>query len=90
MASATGSVGGKTEIRPRHRIGDDVMINEILANVKNLHANIASDVWPNGATLYCHSCGSSESITPEQCGQFLALGWPFCCDKTMKQTPPQD
>ncbi len=66
------------------------MINEILANLENLHADIANDVWPSGATLYCHSCGSSESITSEQCGQFLALGWPFCCGKTMRLDPVTD
>ena len=63
------------------------MINKMFANFESLHADIANDVWPSGATLYCHNCDSSESITPEQCGRFLALGWPSCCGKTMKLDP---
>jgi hypothetical protein len=54
-----------------------------LPNLANLHRNISADVWPNGATLACSTCGYFEQITSAQAGQYLAKGWPTHCGATM-------
>ena len=59
---------------------------EFMENVRNLHGNIASDVWPNGATLKCKQVTDGKhdvEITASQCGQYLAHGWPACCGQSM-------
>jgi hypothetical protein len=44
--------------------------------LKDLHSNISKDVWPEGAKLKCKTCGEIITITTEECGKFLASGWP--------------
>jgi hypothetical protein len=54
-----------------------------LEGLKNLHSNIANDVWPNGQDLKCGTCGKVVHLTTEECGQCLAHGWPKCCGYDM-------
>jgi hypothetical protein len=56
---------------------------------RNLHGNIAGDVWPKGATLTCATCGHAEHATSEDCGRYLARGWPKHCGQTMTVTAAQ-
>jgi hypothetical protein len=52
--------------------------NKIIENVKNLHHNIAGDVWPDGWVGECHICGKPFYYTQEEFGYCLAHGWPKC------------
>lgn len=55
-----------------------------LPDLKNLHTNIATDVWPSGALLRCGVCGHEVRATPAECGRYLAKGWPAHCGVTME------
>ena len=58
-------------------------MNTILENVKNLHRNIATDVWPDGWRGKCHICGKPFVYTKEECAYYLAHGWPKCDHKKL-------
>lgn len=62
-------------------------LEKYLEGLKNIHAGIAGDVWPDGQDLYCWNCGAHFHATTEQCADFLAHGWPQHCDKEMKFKP---
>ncbi len=57
----------------------------LMCTLKNMHGNIAKDVWPKGCVLFCDECGHEEHASTEDCGRYLAHGWPKHCRKTMKQ-----
>ena len=61
-------------------------INAITKGVRGLHGNIATDVWPKGATLTCRECGDSREIDTADCGHYLRQGWPKCCGHTMRMS----
>ena len=44
----------------------------------------AALVWPNGAMLHCPHCGRVQFAPVEQVAEFLADGWPLCCQTRMR------
>jgi hypothetical protein len=56
-------------------------LHQVIENVNNLHGNIANDVWPEGWHGECHICGKEFFYTREECGYYLAHGWPECDHK---------
>ena len=42
------------------------MIDDWLNKAKNLHTNIANDVFPNGGKLTCLRCSHQETFTAAQ------------------------
>lgn len=61
-----------------------------LSELKNLHGNIAADVWPGGSWLHCPICDRWERISSAQCGYYLGHGWPKCCGHTMHTNDKPD
>ncbi len=61
-----------------------------LSNLLNIHANIASDVWPNGACLKCCKCRKQTKASMGECATYLRKGWPKCCGYTMELTAPTE
>jgi len=59
-------------------------LQKLLDSAKNLHANIAKDVWHDGQDMICKICGYELHLTTEQCGYCLAHGWPKHCGKDMR------
>jgi len=51
--------------------------------LKDIHSNIADDVWPDGWDMECKTCGKVIHLTKEECGYCLAHGWPKCCGHDM-------
>ena len=60
----------------------DAIINQAKRIVGTSRA-IASDVYPNGATLRCLGCGKTESASKEQVARYFSTGWPKHCHATM-------
>ena len=60
-------------------------LSQLLTNARNLHSNIARDVYPDGIRLVCASCGRVVEATTEMCASYLAHGWPRCHGHEMKQ-----
>lgn len=58
-------------------------LQQWIEQTKQIHNNIAADVFPNGGTLTCKQCGHSESITREDCAHSLRWGWKKHCGYTM-------
>lgn len=54
-----------------------------LAKLANIHRDIATDIWPNGAVLKCVVCSHTRTIMSQQAGSCLRSGWPSHCDRTM-------
>jgi len=53
-------------------------VDKFIKNAQNIHGGIAADVWPNGWDGECHVCGKPFHYTREECGYYLAHGWPKC------------
>ncbi len=51
--------------------------------------SIAASAFPDGGYLKCHSCATEQRVTSEDCGVFLAKGWPKCCGRTMTFSMPK-
>ena len=60
------------------------MIDDWLNKAKNLHTNIANDVFPNGGKLTCLRCSHQETFTAAQAASYLAEGWPKHCGVAMR------
>lgn len=58
-------------------------IEQFVKRAMGIQGKIARDVWPNGGILSCSRCGRVQSVTAENCGVYLAHGWPKCCGFTM-------
>jgi len=56
-------------------------LENYLENIKNIHGNIANDVWPDGADLICKICDFHIHITSQECSEYLAHGWPGIVEK---------
>jgi hypothetical protein len=61
----------------------------ILHAARTLHADITSDVWPNGATLQCKACDHTQHATAQDCARYLANGWPRHCGQPMTLAEPE-
>ncbi len=64
-------------------------LEKLINNVNNLHGNIAKDVYPNGLDMSCKVCDYKFHATTEDCGFYLAHGWPKHCGKSMSQSLPK-
>ena len=60
-------------------------MKQFLDNIANLQNNIASDVWPDGWSGKCRICGKPFHYTKNECGYYLAHGWPKCDHKPSKK-----
>jgi len=54
-------------------------VADILAMANSVHNSIAADVYPHGAILRCKQCYHMELATIDDCGRYLAEGWPRHC-----------
>ena len=53
----------------------------LIKNIRNLHSNIANDIWgPGNRLVTCRICGNQKEVNPACC---LSDGWPKCCGYTM-------
>ena len=68
------------------RIFREDEMNKFLENLRNLHSNIAKDVYPNGGWLHCKSCDRWEKYSTDNAAYYLAHGWPRCCNHDMTTT----
>jgi hypothetical protein len=59
----------------------------LLDMAQDLYRQIAVGTWPEGGTLYCHTCGGLSLFTVDGAAHFLAQGWPICCGETMHFAP---
>ena len=68
-------------------------LSQLPSNVRNLHINIAKDVYPDGAWVTCRVCNRTIEATTEMCASYLARGWPKChghqmrTESATKETP---
>jgi hypothetical protein len=63
------------------------MVRNLVAQMANDFAKrylgAAEDIWPDGATLVCHTCWHEQHVTVDEIARYMAHGWPSCHGQTM-------
>ena len=54
-----------------------------LGSIAGISDKIANSAYKEGTKVSCDTCKSQNPVSKEQFAQYLAKGWPKCCNKTM-------
>lgn len=71
---------------------DDQLAKTLAQVSRGVVGNEAAAEIAIGRHLRCSSCDKQRAITPDEVMQYLADGWPSCCNQTMvlEARPPVD
>lgn len=59
------------------------MWKQFINNASGIHGKNANDLAHFGGILRCKRCGKEQSLSTDQIAEYLATGWPMCCNESM-------